>query len=112
VGGEHSSGPRRLRGDPPGGERAGARLSEHQPNEHQPNEHQLSEHQLSEHQLNEQLFREHWWAAVAAVMRLAGDLDLAEDAVQDACCVALERWPAEGRPAAGLVILDTIGRDP
>ena len=31
-------------------------------------------------------------------MRLAGDLDLAEDAVQDACCVALERWPAEGLP--------------
>ena len=45
------------------------------------------------------MFRAHWWAAVATVARLVGDLEIAEDAVQDACAVALERWPADGRPA-------------
>ncbi|MFL6075885.1 MAG: RNA polymerase sigma factor [Mycobacteriales bacterium] len=47
----------------------------------------------------EELFRAHWWAAVATVTRLVGDLEVAEDAVQDACLVALDRWPAEGEPA-------------
>jgi RNA polymerase sigma-70 factor, ECF subfamily len=28
-----------------------------------------------------------------------GDLDIAEDAVQDACAIAIERWPADGTPA-------------
>jgi RNA polymerase sigma-70 factor, ECF subfamily len=36
---------------------------------------------------------------VAAVARLVGDIDLAEDAVQDACALAVERWPAAGVPA-------------
>lgn len=36
---------------------------------------------------------------MAAVARLVGDLDIAEDAVQDACALAVERWPAEGTPA-------------
>ncbi len=31
--------------------------------------------------------------------RLVGDLELAEDAVQDACTVALQQWPAGGLPA-------------
>jgi RNA polymerase sigma-70 factor (ECF subfamily) len=46
----------------------------------------------------DQLIRRHWWAAVAALCRLTGDLGAAEDAVQDACVVALERWPAAGVP--------------
>jgi RNA polymerase sigma-70 factor (ECF subfamily) len=36
---------------------------------------------------------------VATVARLVGDLDIAEDAVQDACALAVERWPADGTPA-------------
>jgi RNA polymerase sigma-70 factor, ECF subfamily len=43
---------------------------------------------------------------VAAVTRLVGDLNIAEDAVQDACALAVERWPVEGvpvRPRAWLV---------
>ncbi len=44
------------------------------------------------------MFRAHWWRAVAVVTRLVGDLELAEDAVQEACAVALERWPAAGVP--------------
>jgi RNA polymerase sigma-70 factor (ECF subfamily) len=44
------------------------------------------------------VFRAHWWAAVAAVARQVGDLEAAEDAVQEACAAALARWPAEGLP--------------
>jgi RNA polymerase sigma-70 factor, ECF subfamily len=36
---------------------------------------------------------------VATVTRLVGDLDIAEDAVQDACALAIERWPEDGTPA-------------
>jgi RNA polymerase sigma-70 factor, ECF subfamily len=35
---------------------------------------------------------------VATVTRLVGDLELAEDAVQDACAVALQQWPSAGLP--------------
>ena len=44
------------------------------------------------------MFRAHWWAAVATVARLVGDLEIAEDAVQDACAAALTQWPAGGFP--------------
>src|SRR5215470_5154283 len=47
----------------------------------------------------DEVFRAHWWAAVAAVMAQVGDLELAEDAVQDACAAALAQWPADGQPA-------------
>jgi len=41
--------------------------------------------------------RESGWA-VAALIRAVGSFDLAEDAVQDAFAVALERWPRDGLP--------------
>jgi RNA polymerase sigma-70 factor, ECF subfamily len=44
------------------------------------------------------VFRAHWWAAVATVARLVGDLEAAEDGVQEACAAALRQWPAEGLP--------------
>ncbi|MFD0691094.1 RNA polymerase sigma factor [Actinomadura fibrosa] len=43
-------------------------------------------------------FRAHWWPAVAAVTRLAGDLATAEDAVQDAVLAAIAQWPRQGVP--------------
>src|SRR5215469_13840706 len=46
-----------------------------------------------------ELFREHWRAAVATTTRLTGDLEVAEDAVQEACALALAKWPADGVPA-------------
>jgi RNA polymerase sigma-70 factor, ECF subfamily len=58
----------------------------------------------------EQLIRRHWWAAVAALCRLTGDLGAAEDAVQDACVVALERWPATGVPENALGWLIGVAR--
>ncbi|HEY8192573.1 MAG TPA: RNA polymerase sigma factor [Gaiellaceae bacterium] len=44
------------------------------------------------------VFREEWGRAVSILIRVLGDFDLAEDAVQDAFATALERWPAEGMP--------------
>jgi RNA polymerase sigma-70 factor (ECF subfamily) len=46
----------------------------------------------------EHLIRAHWGTAVAALCRVTGDLGAAEDAVQEACVAALERWPAAGVP--------------
>ena len=50
-------------------------------------------------QVVERAFREEWGRAVAALTHALRDLDLAEDAVQEAFAVALERWPRDGVPA-------------
>jgi len=52
------------------------------------------------------VFREEYGRAVAVLRRHLGDLDLAEEAVQDAFSVALERWPVTGVPPspAGWII--------
>ena len=42
--------------------------------------------------------REHWWAAVASITRKTGDLEIAEDAVQEACAAAVAQWPRDGIP--------------
>ena len=54
-------------------------------------------------------FRAEFGRAVAVLARaLGGDLDRAEDAVQDAYAVALQRWPREGVPdSPGAWILTT-----
>jgi RNA polymerase sigma-70 factor (ECF subfamily) len=44
------------------------------------------------------LYRDVWGRAVAALMRVLGDLDLAEDVLQEAWLVALERWRRDGIP--------------
>ena len=44
------------------------------------------------------IFREQSGRSVAALIRVLGDIDLAEDAVQDAFAVALRRWPTDGLP--------------
>ena len=46
----------------------------------------------------ERTFREASGRAVATLVRLFGDIDIAEDAVQDAFVVASERWVSEGVP--------------
>ena len=46
----------------------------------------------------ERVFREEWSSAVGILTRVLGDLELAEDAVQDAFATAVERWPREGVP--------------
>jgi RNA polymerase sigma-70 factor, ECF subfamily len=44
------------------------------------------------------VFREESGRSVAALIRVFGDIDLAEDAVQEAFAVALRRWPGDGLP--------------
>jgi RNA polymerase sigma-70 factor (ECF subfamily) len=51
-----------------------------------------------ERQLVDRLFREEQGRAVATLIRVLGDFDLAEEAVQDAFIAALETWPARGVP--------------
>jgi len=43
-------------------------------------------------------YRAHWARAVAVLCRWTGDVDLAEDAVQDAAEQALRTWPRDGVP--------------
>ena len=47
----------------------------------------------------EQTFRREFGRAVATLVRLFGDIDLAEEAVQEAFVVAARRWPTAGVPA-------------
>jgi RNA polymerase sigma-70 factor (ECF subfamily) len=44
------------------------------------------------------IFREESGRSVAALIRVFGDIDVAQDAVQEAFAVALRRWPADGEP--------------
>jgi RNA polymerase sigma-70 factor, ECF subfamily len=48
--------------------------------------------------LVERVFREESGQAVATLIRVLGDFDLAEEAVQEAFVVAVERWPVAGVP--------------
>ena len=58
----------------------------------------------------DQLIRSRWWVAVATLCRLTGDLEAAEDAVQEACVVALEQWPSTGVPDNALGWLIGVAR--
>ena len=59
----------------------------------------------------EQAFREEWAHAVAILTRVLGDLELAEDAVQDAFATALERWPRDGTPRSPGAWIVTTARN-
>jgi RNA polymerase sigma-70 factor (ECF subfamily) len=52
------------------------------------------------------VFRQEYGRAVAVLVRRFGDIDLAEEAVQDAFAVAVDRWPRTGPPPspAGWII--------
>ncbi|MFZ0173913.1 MAG: RNA polymerase sigma factor [Acidimicrobiales bacterium] len=47
----------------------------------------------------EHVFRDEAGQVVATLVRLFGDIDIAEEAVQEAFEVAMERWPSQGMPA-------------
>jgi len=68
----------------------------------------------------ERAFREEWGQVVATLARRLGDLQLAEDAAQDAFAAAAARWPSDGvpdRPGAWLTVtawrkaMDQLRRD-
>ena len=46
----------------------------------------------------EEVFRHEAGRVIGSLIRALGDVDLAEDAIQDALVVALERWPNSGIP--------------
>jgi RNA polymerase sigma-70 factor (ECF subfamily) len=50
------------------------------------------------HPAVETVFRENYGRAVAVLTRLLGDIDSAEEAVQDAFLTAVARWPVDGVP--------------
>ncbi|WP_197028933.1 RNA polymerase sigma factor [Blastococcus sp. URHD0036] len=56
-------------------------------------------------------FREHWGVVVASLAGFLGDLDLAEEAAQEAFTTAAERWPREGTPASSRAWLITTARN-
>jgi RNA polymerase sigma-70 factor (ECF subfamily) len=60
----------------------------------------------------ERVFRQESGRAVASLVRFFGDLDVAEEAVQDAFVVALQRWPRDGLPPspAGWIITTARNR--
>ena len=60
----------------------------------------------------ERVFREEYGRAVAVLVRAFGDIDIAEEAVQDAFTVAVQRWPDTGLPPspAGWIITTARNR--
>jgi RNA polymerase sigma-70 factor (ECF subfamily) len=59
----------------------------------------------------EHIFRDESGRALATLIRLVGDFDLAEDVLQEAFAVALERWPAMQPPSNPRAWLVNVGRN-
>ncbi len=60
----------------------------------------------------EDVFRAEWGRAVAIMVRFTADIELAEEAVQDAFLAALERWPSQGVPDKPAAWIVTTARNP
>jgi RNA polymerase sigma-70 factor, ECF subfamily len=60
----------------------------------------------------ERVFREEYGRAVAVLARVFGEIDIAEESVQDAFTVAVQRWPSAGMPPspAGWIITTARNR--
>ncbi|MGI9148214.1 MAG: RNA polymerase sigma factor [Chloroflexota bacterium] len=56
------------------------------------------------------MFREEAGRLTAALVRVLGDFELAEEIVQDALVVAMERWPQDGIPKSPGAWLLTVAR--
>jgi RNA polymerase sigma-70 factor, ECF subfamily len=59
----------------------------------------------------EQIYREESGRILATLIRLLGDFELAEEAVQEAFAAALEHWPTGGTPANPRAWLVSAGRN-
>jgi len=59
----------------------------------------------------DKIFRDESGRALATLIRVLGDFDLAEDALQDAFAVALERWPKESTPSNPRAWLVNVDRN-
>jgi RNA polymerase sigma-70 factor (ECF subfamily) len=58
----------------------------------------------------DRLYRSESRRVLATLIRLLGDIDLAEEALQDAFMAAMERWPRDGMPANPRAWLISTGR--
>jgi RNA polymerase sigma-70 factor (ECF subfamily) len=56
-------------------------------------------------------FRQEWGRVFAALIRMTGDWDLAEECAQEAFALALERWPRDGVPRRPGAWLTTVARN-
>jgi RNA polymerase sigma factor (sigma-70 family) len=59
----------------------------------------------------EQTFREERARVLSVLVRSLGDFELAEDALQDAFALAVERWPQTGPPRSSAAWLLTVARN-
>ena len=59
----------------------------------------------------EKIFRDETGRALATLIRLVGDFDLAEDALQDAFAIALQRWPITEPPSNPRAWRVNVGRN-
>jgi RNA polymerase sigma-70 factor (ECF subfamily) len=59
----------------------------------------------------ETVFRDEASRALATLIRIVGDFDLAEDVLQEAFAVALERWPVSGPPSNPRAWLVNVARN-
>jgi RNA polymerase sigma-70 factor, ECF subfamily len=59
----------------------------------------------------DQVFREDWGRVLASLVSFLGDIELAEDAAQEAFATAAERWPRDGIPANPTGWLITTARN-
>ncbi|MQA83397.1 MAG: sigma-70 family RNA polymerase sigma factor [Streptosporangiales bacterium] len=59
----------------------------------------------------ERVFREEYGRAIAVLVRVFGDIDLAEEAVQDAFAAAVRRWPSAGLPPSPAGWIVTAARN-
>ncbi len=57
------------------------------------------------------MFRRESGRAVAILIRILGDIDMAEEAVQDAFVTAVERWPRDGLPNEPAAWIIRTGRN-
>ena len=59
----------------------------------------------------ERVFREQYGRALSVLVRACGDIDTAEEAVQDAFTTAVERWPVAGVPPNPAAWIITTARN-
>ena len=59
----------------------------------------------------EQTFRDEWGRVLAVLIGFLGDVDLAEEAAQEAFAIAAERWPRDGYPDNPRAWLVTTARN-
>jgi RNA polymerase sigma-70 factor (ECF subfamily) len=59
----------------------------------------------------DEVFRREWGRVLATLVGYLGDMELAEEAAQEAFAIAAERWPREGVPTYPTAWLITTGRN-